>query len=250
SSSKMTIIVHYLVNSRAQRVLWLLEELEVPYEVKRYERVNLLAPPELRKVHPLGVSPVITDGDVTVAESGAIVEYLITKYGKGKLQPPESGWLDNLYCEFLCSKVAAKSRDNIELPLSTSSDLHYAEGTLMPLLVWKLILTVTPNKVPFLIRPVARGVCNTLIARMIDVRLVDNMDLIEEQLKKHPGGWFAGGSEPTAADFMMLFPMEVFAKRSPKPTPESFNAYVNMIHDRPAYKRALEKGGSYAYAKL
>ncbi|KAG8905337.1 hypothetical protein FRC01_008395 [Tulasnella sp. 417] len=222
----MTITVHYLVNSRAQRILWLLEELEVPYEVKRYERVNLLAPPEFYKVHPLGKSPVITDGDLTIAESGAIVEYIIAKYGKGKLQPEESGWLDNVYFS------------------------HYSEGTLMPLLVWKLILTKTPGNTPVLVRPIARGICNALIARMVDNRLVENISLIEEQLKKHPGGWIAGGSEPTAADFMMLFPMEVFASRSPKPVPESFNAYVKMIHDRPAYKRALEKGGSYAYAKL
>ncbi|KAG8955395.1 hypothetical protein FRC04_008746 [Tulasnella sp. 424] len=222
----MTITVHYLANSRAQRILWLLEELEVPYEVKRYERVNMLAPPEFFKVHPLGKSPVITDGDLTVAESGAIVEYILAKHAKGKLQPPESGWLDNIYFS------------------------HYAEGTLMPLFVWKLILTKTPDNAPFIVRPIARGICNALIARMIDNRLVENIGLIEEQLKKNPGGWFAGGSEPTAADFMMLFPMEVFASRSPKPVPESFNAYVKMIHDRPAYKRALEKGGNYAYAKL
>ncbi|KAG8934617.1 hypothetical protein FRC00_011961, partial [Tulasnella sp. 408] len=93
----MTITVHYLNNSRAQRILWLLEELEVPYEVKRYERVDLLAPPEFFKVHPLGKSPVITDGDLTLAESGAIVEYIIARYGKGRLQPQESGWLDNIY---------------------------------------------------------------------------------------------------------------------------------------------------------
>ncbi|KIO31933.1 hypothetical protein M407DRAFT_19191 [Tulasnella calospora MUT 4182] len=222
----MTITLHYLNNSRAQRILWLLEELEVPYEVKRYERVNLLAPPEFYQVHPLGKSPVITDGDLTIAESGAIVEYVLAKYGKGRFQAEESGWLDNLYF------------------------LHYAEGTLMPLLAWKLILTKTPDYTPITIQPIAKEICKNLIANIVDNRIVDNINLIEEKLKKHPGGWFAGGSEPTAADFMMLFPMEVFASRSPKPVPESFNAYVKMIHDRPAYKRALEKGGSYAYAQL
>ncbi|KAG8955396.1 hypothetical protein FRC04_008747 [Tulasnella sp. 424] len=225
-SKNTTITVHYLADSRAQRILWLLEELEIPYEVKRYERVNMLAPPEFYNVHPLGKSPVITDGDLTVAESGAIVEYVMAKYAKGKLQPPESGWMDNMYFS------------------------HYADGTLMPLLVWKLILTKTPDHVPLVARPIGTKVCDGLIAQVVDNRLVENIGLIEEQLKKHPGGWLAGGSEPTTADFMMLFPMEVFSSRSPKPVPESFHAYVRTIHDRPAYKRALEKGGSYAYAEL
>ncbi|KAG8924382.1 hypothetical protein FRC00_005197 [Tulasnella sp. 408] len=179
----MTITVHYLNNSRAQRILWLLEELEVPYNVVRYERVNMLAPPEFFKIHPLGKSPVITDGDLTIAESGAIVEYIITKYGRGKLQPSQSGWLDNLY------------------------------------------------------------------SRMIDNRMAENRDLIEDHLKKHPGGWFAAGSEPTAADFLMIFPMEIFASHTRQQVPESFEAYIKMVHERPAYKRALEKGGSYVYAK-
>ncbi|KIO16322.1 hypothetical protein M407DRAFT_34027 [Tulasnella calospora MUT 4182] len=150
----MTITLHYLNNSRAQRILWLLEELEVPYEVKRYERVNLLAPPEFYQVHPLGKSPVITDGDLTIAESGAIVEYVIAKYGKGKLQPLESGWLDNLYF------------------------LHYAEGTLMPLLAWKLILTKTPDYTPITVQPIAKEICKNLIAKIVDNRIVDNINLV------------------------------------------------------------------------
>ena len=99
--SKMSgITVHYLRNSRAQRVIWLLEELQVPYDVKIYERLpSLLAPPELLKIHPLGKSPVITDGNVTIAESGAIIEYILTKYGNGKGQPPQEAWVENLYCE-------------------------------------------------------------------------------------------------------------------------------------------------------
>ncbi|KAG8905336.1 hypothetical protein FRC01_008394, partial [Tulasnella sp. 417] len=218
----MTITVHYLNNSRAQRILWLLEELEVPYEVVRYERVNLLAPPEFFRVHPLGKSPVIVDGDLTIAESGTIVEYIIAKYGRGKLQPPESGWLDNLYFS------------------------HYNEGTLMPLLVWRLILSVTPQRFPFIIRPIAKGICNTLVTGMIDKRLMQNRNLIEDHLKKYPGGWFAGGTEPTTADFLMIFPMEIFVSQTHTPVPESFEVYVKMVHDRPAYKRALEKGGSYA----
>lgn len=110
TASEMTITVHYLNNSRAQRILWLLEELEVPYNVVRYERVNMLAPPEFFKTHPLGKSPVITDDDSTIAESGAIVEYIIAKYGRGKLQPTPSGWLDNLYCESFRCQIGIKLR--------------------------------------------------------------------------------------------------------------------------------------------
>ncbi|KAG8750585.1 hypothetical protein FRC12_012816, partial [Ceratobasidium sp. 428] len=145
------IIVHHLNNSRSQRILWLLEELEVPYEIKRYERTeDMLAPKELRDVHPLGLSPVITDGEIVLAESGAIVgafpsswngndstkahlillEYLIGKYGAGRFNPPESGYVDNLYFT------------------------HYTEGTLMPLFVNRIIFTVAPQRAPFFIRPV------------------------------------------------------------------------------------------------
>ncbi|KIO31932.1 hypothetical protein M407DRAFT_217213, partial [Tulasnella calospora MUT 4182] len=115
--------------------------------------------------------------------------------------------------------------------------------------VWRLILTITPGRFPFIVRPIARGICNTLVTRMIDNRLAQNRDLIEDHLKKYPGGWFAGGSEPTAADFLMIFPIEIFASHTHIPVPDSFEVYVKMVHDRPAYKRALEKGGSYAYAK-
>lgn len=124
------ITVHYLANSRSQRILWLLEELGVPYEVKRYERLpTLLAPPELLKVHPLGKSPVITDGEVVVAESGAIVEYILTKYGKGKALPPDAGWVDNLYCMCAYRSLLSKLSPNV----TSFADTHYPEGTLMPL---------------------------------------------------------------------------------------------------------------------
>ncbi|KAG8906095.1 hypothetical protein FRB99_007619 [Tulasnella sp. 403] len=225
SIAPSNITVHYLNDSRAQRIIWLLEELEVPYEVKRYERLpSLLAPPELARIHPLGRAPVITDGDIVLAESGAIVEYIINKYGKGKAQPPSAGWLDNLYYT------------------------HYAEGTLMPFLSWKLILTMTGSRVPFFIRPVAKKITGGLVRTFIDPQLQANLSMIDMQLKKHPGGWLAGGEEPTSADYMLHFPLEAMETHM-KDIPQSMKDYVQHIHERPAYQRALERGGDYAYAR-
>ncbi|KAG8902131.1 hypothetical protein FRB99_004818, partial [Tulasnella sp. 403] len=150
--SKVT--VHYLNDSRAQRIIWLLEELEVPYEIKRYQRLpSGQAPPELARIHPLGRSPVITDGDTVLAESGAIVEYIITKYGKGKAQPPGPGWVDNLYYT------------------------HYPEGTLMPLVVWKLNLTSTVTNAPFHLRPIVKKVIGGLMDTLIDPPLQTNLNM-------------------------------------------------------------------------
>ncbi|KAG9098005.1 hypothetical protein FS749_004929 [Ceratobasidium sp. UAMH 11750] len=220
------VIVHHLNNSRSQRILWLLEELEVPYEIKKYERtVDMVAPKELRDVHPLGLSPVITDGDVVLAESGAIVEYLIGKYGAGRFTPPQSGYVDNLYYT------------------------HYAEGTLMPLLVNQLIFTLIPERAPFFIRPILSMVFSMLMSQMIHPRIKVNMKMVEAHLAKRPGKFFAGGDAPTSADFQMIFPLESFsAKSEPDSTGEHVKAYVKAIHGRPAYKRALEKGGEYDYA--
>ena len=132
------LTVHHLENSRSQRILWLLEELGVPYEVRRYERdkKTMLAPPALKQIHPLGKSPLITDGDVTVAESGAIVEYIVDRYGKGRLAPPPGTTERVRYTYWL----------------------HYAEGSVMPLLVMKLVLSRVPQAVPGLIRPIARRI--------------------------------------------------------------------------------------------
>ncbi|KAF8601468.1 thioredoxin-like protein [Ceratobasidium sp. AG-I] len=219
------IIVHHLNNSRSQRILWLLEELDVPYEIKKYQRTpELLAPKELRAVHPLGHSPIITDGELVLAESGAIVEYLIKKYGAGKLEPTEAGYIDNLYYT------------------------HYAEGTLMPLLVNRLIFSIVPDRSPLLVRPIVRMVFNTLIAQMVEPRLQANSNMIEGHLSKIPGKFFAGGDEPTAADFMMQFPLEAFASRATSTMGEETKKFVECVHARPAYKRALEKGGKYDYA--
>ncbi|KAF8755499.1 Glutathione S-transferase, N-terminal domain [Rhizoctonia solani] len=232
TTAHSTIIVHHLNNSRSQRILWLLlfmmqEELEIPYEIRKWDRTpEMVAPAELRQVHPLGGSPIIEDGDLVLAESGAIVEYLITKYGKGRFNPSEAGWTNNLYYT------------------------HYAEGTLMPYLVNLLVFSIVPDRAPLLVRPILRMAFNGLISQMIGPRLKLNSKMIEEHLEKKPGRFFAGGENLTSADFQMVFPLEAWLSRGSDLAPlgENTRTFVETIHARPAYKRALEKGGKYAYA--
>lgn len=206
------IIVHHLENSRSQRVLWMLEELGLPYDLRRHERnkATLLAPPELRAVHPLGKAPVIEDEGRVVAETGAIVEYLVEKAG-GALGPPAD-------------------RDGA---LRYRFFLHYAEGSLMPPLLVKLVL----GRVPILGRTAQRR-----IQPMIDVHL----DYVESELARRP--WFSG-DDLTAADVMMSFPLEASRARggADDARPQTI-AWLDKVHARPAYRRALEKGGPYAYA--
>ena len=215
----MTIIVHHLENSRSQRVLWMLEELALPYEVKRYERdkVTMLAPPELRRVHPLGKSPVIEDTEDgsggsprVIAETGAIVEYLVDK-ADGRLGAPatRAGALDYRFW------------------------LHYAEGSMMPPLLVKLVLM----RIPLLGKRAAKR-----IQPMIDVHL----DFVEATLAGRP--WFAGDAM-TAADVMMSFPLEAARSRGGLDGSRPHTVgWLDKVHARPAYARALEVGGPYAYA--
>lgn len=208
------IVVHHLENSRSQRVLWLLEELGLAHRVKRYERNprTMLAPPELRRVHPLGKSPVIedTDGCHVIAETGAIVEYLVEK-ANGRLGAPTD-------------------RDGT---LRYHFYLHYAEGSMMPPLFLKLAL----SRVPLLGRLGAKR-----LQPMIDVHL----DYVEAELAQRP--WFAG-DEMTAADIMMSFPLEAARSRAGLgPTRPATIAWLGKIHARPAYQAALAEGGPYAYA--
>ncbi|KAI0646445.1 thioredoxin-like protein [Trametes meyenii] len=220
------LIVHHLNNSRSQRILWLLEELEVPYEIKKYQRTaEMMAPPELKTVNPLGNAPVITDGNLNLAESGAIVEYIIQKYGNGRAQPPESGRIDNLYYT------------------------HYAEASLMPMLVNKIIFKIIPERSPFFLRPILKGAFSMISAKMLDPRLKIHAEMIEGHLAK-TDGFFAGGQEPTSADYMMIFALEAWASGSNGVLGPKTTAYVEKIHSRPAYQRGLKKGGEYAYAKL
>ena len=218
------IIVHHLNNSRSQRILWLLEELGLPYEVKRYQRdaKTMLAPPALRAVHPLGKSPVISDGDVTLAESGAITEYLAGKYGDGKLLPP-AGTPERLRCSYW---------------------LHFAEGSAMPPLLLKLIFDrIETGPMPFFVRPIARGIAQKVKNTMVVPNIERQLDYMEVELGK--SAWFAGPAF-SAADIQMSFPLEAAASRGglTDSRPKLW-AFLKTIHARPAYQRALEKGGKY-----
>lgn len=222
------IVVHHLNNSRSQRVLWLLEELGVPYEIKRYQRdaKTMLAPPELRAVHPLGKSPVISDGDLTLAESGAIVEYLAGKYGGGGSAPslaPEPGTPERLRYSYW---------------------MHFAEGSAMPPLLLKLVFDRIENgPMPFFIRPVARSIAQRAKNWIVLPNIERILDFLEIELGK--SAWFAG-AEFSAADVQMSFPLEVAAVRGGlnESRPRLW-AFLKTIHARPAYLRALERGGKY-----
>ncbi len=221
------VTVHHLNNSRSQRVLWLLEELGVPYEIVRYERdpKTLLAPPALRAVHPLGKSPVITDGDRTIAETGAIVEYLVDRYGGGRLIPPQ-GTAERLRYTYW---------------------LHYAEGSAMPPLLLKLIFDrVAAGPAPWPVSAIARGISAKVNAAFIGPQLKVHLDFMESELAAHP--WFAG-DEFTAADIQMSFPLEAAARRAGlNQSRPQLHAFLERIHSRGAYQRALARGGPYALA--
>lgn len=219
------ITVHHLNNSRSQRVLWLLEELGLPYEIKHYQRdaKTMLAPPELRAVHPLGKSPVITDGRITVAESGAIVEYLIDKYAEGSFKP-EAGTPQRLQYTYW---------------------LHYAEGSLMPPLLLKLVFDeVEKAPMPFFIKPIAKAISGKVNSAFIRPQLLQHLDYLESELGK--SSWFAG-AKFSGADIQLSFPIEAAAARAgldgSRPKLMDFLA---RIHARPAYQRALKKGGAYS----
>ncbi|MBI1683879.1 glutathione S-transferase [Caulobacter hibisci] len=219
------LVVHHLNNSRSQRVLWLLEELGVPYEVKRYERnlQTMLAPPELRAIHPLGKSPVITDGDKTIAETGAIVEYLLDTYGNGRLIPAP-GTPERLRYTYW---------------------LHYAEGSAMTPLLLKLVFNALPARSPGLLKPLVKAIAGKAQAGFVDPQLKAHIDYWDAELAK--SAWFAG-AEFTAADVMMSFPLEAAVSRAGAGSRPRVKAFLDRIHARPAYRKALERGGEYAYA--
>ncbi|KAG8755369.1 hypothetical protein FRC14_004106 [Serendipita sp. 396] len=224
------LVLHHLEDSRSQRVLWLLEELQVPYTIKHYKRTKSgLAPRELKAIHPLGKSPIVTDGDLTIAESGAVIEYLLKKYGNGRFEPPS----------------------NREAELRNSYYSHFSEGTMMPYLVNFLVFTIIPRQVPWFLRWLIRPIMEKVKSVMVLPNLSNAADMIERDLGQSSTGWIAGGPEPTSADFMMLFPLEglPFALGKDKLGPNT-RGWLELAHKRPAYARALEKGGKYAYAKL
>jgi glutathione S-transferase len=221
----MKLTVHHLEHSRSQRVLWLLEELGLAYEIQSYKRnpKTGLAPPALKKVHPLGKSPVVTDGDVTVAESGAIVEYLVETYGKGALVPP-AGTPERRRWTYW---------------------LHFAEGSAMPPLLMTLVFNrIKAAKMPFFAKPIARGIADNVMKSFVQPNLDSQLAFMESELAKSP--WFAG-TDFSAADIQMSFPLEAAAARGgldaayPK-----LSDFLARIHARPAYRKALERGGPYS----
>jgi len=218
------IVVHHLNNSRSQRVLWLLEELGLPYEIKFYQRDpnTMLAPPSLRAVHPLGKSPVVTEDGATLAESGAIIEYLLERHGNGRFIPP-AGTPERLRFTYW---------------------LHYAEGSAMSPLLLNLIFRRLPTQpMPFFVKPVVRGLSQKVLATFVGPQLKTHFDYIESELGKST--WFAG-NDFTAADIQMSFTLEAGKARGVVgDSRPRINAWLDRIHARPAYQRALQKGGPY-----
>ncbi|MDM0120841.1 glutathione S-transferase [Variovorax arabinosiphilus] len=219
------LTVHHLNNSRSQRVLWLLEELGLPYEIVHYQRdpKTMLAPPELRRVHPLGKSPVVTTDDgLVLAESGAIVETLIERHSQGRFAPP-AGSADALRYRYW---------------------LHYAEGSAMPPLLLKLIFDkIESAKMPFFIRPIAKGIAGKAKAGFVTPNLRAHLDFMEGELAKSE--WFAG-AEFTGADIQMSFPVEAARARGGlDDSRPRLMAWLARIHARPAYQQALSRGGPY-----
>lgn len=219
------IVVHHLENSRSQRVLWLLEELGVPYDVKRYERdkKTSLAPKELLKVHPTGKSPVIEDAGAAIAETGAIVEHIIETHGQGRLAPARGGpeWRRYRYW------------------------MHAAEGSYMPPLVLTLMLNrMETAPMPFFAKPIAKRLTGAVREGYLNHTIAGLFGYFDAELQRSP---FLAGEELTGADIMMSFPAEAMLQRGPAAlkTPR-LKAYVEKLRGRPAFKRALERGGPYS----
>lgn len=215
------ITVHHLEYSRSQRPIWLLEELGVEYEVKRYKRdpVTVLAPPELSGVHPLGKAPVITDGDVTVAESGAIIEYLLDRFDDGRLRPQdEAGRRQLTYW------------------------LHYAEGSFMPLMILSLIMRrIESAPMPFFAKPIARGIVRKVRGGYLDPNLEKHLGFVEASLGDT--GWFCG-SDFGAADIQMSYCLEAAEARTDlQEKYPNIARFLERIRSRDAYQRALQAGG-------
>lgn len=222
------ITLHHLETSRSQRVLWLLEEMGLPYEMVRYQRdpKTRLAPPALKAIHPLGKSPVITDGGITVAESGAILEYLAETYG----------------AEAAAGLPGLLPRPGTPEHRQSRFWMHYAEGSLMNWLLMKLVFTTIPTQpMPFFVRPIARALCGKVQAALVDPNMTTALDFMEQHLAHH--AWFAG-DQLTVADFQMSFAVEAALSRaSGKGGYPHLQAWRDKVAARPAWQRALEKGG-------
>lgn len=222
------LTVHHLNNSRSQRVLWLLEELALPYQIVRHERdpKTMLAPPALRAIHPLGKSPVVVDGGLTIAESGAILEYLTERY--------------DTECALSPSARPAESAERLQFRYW----MHYAEGSAMPPLLMTLIFgRIRSAPMPFFAKPIARAIVDKAMSGFVEPQLKLHMDWMEQSLSD--SGWFAG-ERFTAADIQMSFPVQAAAARGggleayPK-----LRSFIERIEARPGYQAALKKGGPF-----
>ena len=218
------ITVHHLENSRSQRILWLLEELELNYDIQKYQRdpKTSLAPPELLALHPLGKAPLVTDGEHTLAESGAIIEYLVDTYGRGRLRPAAGTPAALAYVYWL----------------------HYAEGTFMALMLLSLIISrIETAPMPFFAKPIAKGIAAKVRGGYLDANVKRNVDFLESSLES--SAWFCG-DELTAADIQMSFAVEAAAVRAlADGAYPNLAAFLQRMRARPGYQRALEKGGPY-----
>lgn len=218
------ITLHHLNNSRSQRVLWMLEELGVPYQIERYQRdaKTMLAPPALRRIHPLGKSPVISDDQQVLAESGVIIEYLAQRYGEGKFAP------------------SAESADYWRYQYF----MHYAEGSLMPPLLLKLVFNkINSSPMPFFAKPIVQAVVKKTNQQFISPQLKLHLAFLESELAQRT--WFAG-AQFSAADIQMSFPLEAAAARGGLDQRyPNLSAFLARIHARPAYQRALAQGGEF-----
>lgn len=215
------IHVHHLEKSRSHRILWLLELLGIAYDIQVYQRDHktLLAPNALKKIHPLGKSPVIIDGELTIAESGAIIDYVINRYGEGRMQPAANDvneWVDYRYW------------------------LHYAEGSLMPLLVMDLVFNQIPKQSPWFVKPLSKGISSTVRGRFIQPQMDQHLLFIESHLSQN--GSFAG-KWPSGADIQMSFPLQALAARRSLTQYPSIAAFVARIENDPAWQRVVERAG-------
>ena len=218
------ITVHHLNKSRSQRVLWLLEELGLDYTVVRYQRdaKTMLAPPELKKIHPLGKSPVVVDGEHVLAESGAILEYLVERYDAARRFAPSPRTAELLRYRYW---------------------LHYAEGSAMPPMLLSLVFSrLKKAPMPFFARPIARGIADKAMRTFVGPQVQLHLGYMESELGKAP--WFAGDLF-SAADIQMSFPVEAAAVRAGLDTYPNLAGVLQRIHARPAYQRALEQGGPF-----
>ncbi len=220
------LTLHHLNNSRSHRILWLLEELGVEYQIKTYQRDSKtnLAPSTLKLIHPLGKAPVITDGDVTMAESGAIIEYLISQYADDSWKPAPGSEAQRQYLYWL----------------------HFAEGSMMPPLVAKLVLGTAKGKAkPFFVKAIASKFVDAIMSHYYGPIIDSALSFVDEYLANHE--WFAG-EQISGADIQMSFPLEAALARVETASCRHIRAWLDKVHQRPAYQQALYKGGQYDYA--